>query len=523
MAKDTKHYCDLLIIGSGISGLTAAITAADAGLDTILLNKEPDLRESNTFYAQGGIVSRGEDDDADLLIDDIIAAGDGISNPEAARLLALEGPGLVEDFLIRKVRVPFDRGKGGGFEYAREGNHSCRRILHCMDTTGMAIEEALVKKAKRCQNLRILTSHTAIDLLTLPHHSKNPLALYQEPRCIGAYVLDNRTEKVVRIFSPYIVLATGGLGRIYLHSTNPLCATGDGFGMAARAGARLISMEYVQFHPTTLFHRDAEGFLISEAVRGEGARLMRKDGRFFMHKYSKHGDLAPRDEICRAIYEEMLKRGDTYVYLDAASFVKIDLKTRFPMIFEKCLSLGIDITKDPIPVVPAAHFSCGGVYVDLNGRTSLKNLYAIGEVSATGLHGANRLASTSLLEGLIWGLRSARHIAETFHKEKLYKESDIPAWIYPDREEEEDPALIQQDWLSIKSTMWNYVGIIRTVKRLERANADLKYLANRAEDFYRKTHLNPMILSLRNGIGTALVVAKAAFTNRKSRGTHYIV
>ncbi len=515
-------YCDLLIIGSGIAGLSAAISAYDAGLDVILISKERDIRESNTCHAQGGIVCMGEDDSPELLIEDIMEAGDGISNPEAVRVLADEGPKAVEEFLIRKAGVSFERTEEGAYEYAQEGNHSRRRILHSMDRTGKAIEEALARSISEIGDIRVFPGYTAIDLLTLPHHSKSPLSLYEEPRCIGAYVLNNETERVERIFSSCTILATGGLGRIFQHTTNPRCATGDGYAMAARAGARLINMEYVQFHPTTLFHKDADGFLISEAVRGEGARLTTKDGSFFMDKYSPRGDLAPRDEVSRAIYEEMIKRGDSYVYLDIAPYTGVDVKKRFPEIYGKCLSLGIDMAKEPIPVVPAAHYSCGGVHVDLWGRTSLRNLYAAGEVSATGLHGANRLASTSLLEGLVWGLRSVQHIAAHLTREKSFKESDIPEWIYPDQEDETDPALIQQDWLSIKSTMWNYVGIIRTEKRLERATADLRYLSSRIDDFYRKSHLNPMIVALRNGIQTAYLVASAAFRNRKSRGTHYI-
>jgi L-aspartate oxidase len=518
-----RHHCDLLIIGSGIAGLSAAISACEAGLDVIIISKEAALRESNTYHAQGGIVCQGENDSPDLLIKDVVEAGDGISNPEAVKLLANEGPVFVEEFLIKKVGVPFTRSDDGAFEYAQEGNHSRRRILHSMDTTGKAIEEALERRLREIKNIRVFTGYTAIDLLTLPHHSKNPMSLYEEPKCIGAYVLNNQSEKVERIFSSCTILATGGLGRIFQHTTNPRCATGDGFAMASRAGARLINMEYVQFHPTTLFHKDADGFLISEAVRGEGARLTTKDGRLFMDKYSPHGDLAPRDEVCRAMYEEMIKRGDSYVYLDVAAYARIDVRKRFPAIYEKCFSLGIDMSKGPIPVVPAAHYSCGGVHVDLWGRTSLRNLYAAGEVSATGLHGANRLASTSLLEGLVWGLRAVQHIAVHLNREKSYVESDVPEWIYPDQEEEVDPALIQQDWVSIKSTMWNYVGIIRTEKRLERATADLRYLANRIDDFYRKSHLTPMIVSLRNGIQTAFLVAGAAFRNRKSRGTHFIV
>jgi L-aspartate oxidase len=522
MKNNEKHYCDVLIIGSGIAGLTAAITASEQGLDVIVINKEASLEESNTLYAQGGIVSLGEEDSPQLLIKDIMEAGDGISNLEAVTILASEGPSIVEDFLVKKARVPFSRSDKGELEYAKEAGHSTRRILHYKDMTGKVIEDSLIERAKTSSNIHVLTDHTAIDLLTIPHHSTNPLALYREPQCIGAYVLNNVDEQVEIIFSSYTVLAAGGLGRIYLHTTNPPSATGDGFAMAYRAGTRLINMEYIQFHPTSLFHKDADGFLISEAMRGEGARLKTKDNIPFMNKYSPLGDLAPRDEVSRAIYEEMIRRGDSYVYLDIASYTKIDIKKRFPTIYEKCMSLDIDILKGPIPVVPAAHYSCGGVQVNSWGQTSLKNLYAVGEVSATGLHGANRLASTSLLEGLVWGVRASKHITSHFDGEKPYKESEIPLWQPPEKEEEVDPALVQQDWLSITSTMWNYVGIIRTIKRLERGKADLSYLENRIDDFYRRAHLTPMVLNLRNGIQTALLVAEAAFSNRKSRGAHYI-
>jgi L-aspartate oxidase len=521
MNKEGRHYCDVLIIGSGIAGLSAAITASEQGLDVIVATKNS-IEESNTFYAQGGIVSRGIDDSPEILIEDIMQAGDGISNIETVKLVAYEGPVLVEDFLIKKVNVPFTRSPENEFVFAREGGHSRRRILYCMDSTGKAIEESLVNKLKEQKGIRVLSDYTAIDLLTIPHHSTSPLALYMEPQCIGAYMLNNRTEEVERIFSSYTILATGGLGRIYQHTTNPSGATGDGFAMADRAGARLINMEYIQFHPTTLFHKDADGFLISEALRGEGAKLKTKDNVSFMEKYSPLGDLAPRDEVSRAMYEEMIRRGDAYVYLDIASYTDINIKKRFPMIYKRCLSLDIDIQKVSIPVVPAAHYSCGGVQVDTWGRTSLNNLYAVGEVAATGLHGANRLASTSLLEGLVWGIRSAQDIAEHFKDKKIYKESEIPPWRFPEKEEEFDPALVQQDWVSIKSTMWNYVGIIRTVKRLERAQADLDYLKNRIDDFYRRVHLVPMVINLRNGIRTARIVAESAFKNRVSRGAHFV-
>src|SRR4030042_6927771 len=522
MDDNKKHYCDVLVIGSGIAGLSAAMTASESGLDVIVLNKETSLEESNTFHAQGGIVGLGKDDSPQLLINDVMEAGDGISNLEAVTILASEGPSLVEEFLTKKVGVPFLRSGSGEFDFAQEAGHSRRRILHFMDTTGKAIEEGLVEKAKNIQNIRFPTTYTATDLLTIPHHSTNPPALYKEPQCIGAYVLNNTDEKVEMVFSSYTVLATGGLGRIYLHTTNPSCATGDGFAMAYRAGARFINMEYIQFHPTSFFHKDADCFLISESMRGEGAKLKTKGNVPFMDKYSPLGDLAPRDEVCRAIYEEMIARGDSYVYLDIASYAKIDIKKRFPAIYEKCLSLDLDILNGPIPVVPAAHYICGGVQVDSWGKTSLKNLYAAGEVSATGIHGANRLASTSMLEGLVWGVRAAKHIAAHFEGEKPYKESEIPSWQFPETEAEVDPAFIHQDWLSIKSTMWNYVGIIRTLKRLERGTADLRYLKNRIDDFYRKAHLTPWVLNLRSGIQTALIVADAAFANRTSKGAHYI-
>ena len=522
MAGDVRQYCDVLVIGSGIAGFSAAITAADQGLDVIVITKDPAIEESNTYYAQGGIVSMGKGDSPQYLIEDIMKAGDGICNVEAVHILAYEGPPLVEKFLVEKLGVSFSRSKDAGYEYAQEGSHSRRRILHCMDSTGRAIEEALVRGLAGKTNIRVLANYTAIDLLTIPHHSTSPLSLYMEPRCIGAYVLNNSSEQVERIFSTYTILATGGLGRIYLHTTNPPNATGDGFAMADRAGARLINMEYIQFHPTSLFHKDADGFLISEALRGEGAKLRTRKGAPFMDAYSPLGDLAPRDEVSRAIYEEMIKRGDSYVYLDIASYAKIDIKKRFPNIHRRCLSLDIDITRSPVPVVPAAHYSCGGVQVDAWGRTSLKSLYAAGEVSATGIHGANRLASTSLLEGLVWGIRSALHIAETFEKEKVYKESEIPPWRYPATVEEVDPALVQQDWVSIRSTMWNYAGIIRTARRLERARADLNYLKNRIDDFYRRAQLTPVVIGLRNGVRTAFIVALSAFKNRISRGAHFI-
>ncbi len=512
-------YYDVLVIGSGIAGGTLAWRAAKLGLKVALVTKGRGFEEANTYLAQGGIVSLGENDSPELLAQDIMKAGGGINNPEAVKVLSTEGPGIVEDFLVKTLKVPFAR-KNGGFLYGKEAAHSRRRILFVGDRTGKAIMEALWKALASCSNIDIFTSHTAVDLITNTHHAEDPLEAYRQPRCLGAYVLDNETGEIRRFFSRFTALATGGLGRIYLHTTNPEGARGDGFAMASRAGARLLHMEFIQFHPTTLFHRDADGFLISEAVRGEGAKLLTKDRKPFLHKYTPQGELAPRDVVARAIYEELHRRGDNYVLLDLSS-LKVNIPERFPEIYQKCRALGIDITRQPIPVVPAAHYTIGGVLVDTWGRTSLKGLYAVGEVSCTGVHGANRLASTSLLEGLTWGWRAAQDMARREDKEDLPFHK-IPPWKRPRRELEVDPALIVQDWVFIKHTMWNYAGIIRTERRLQRAISDLRYLYHRIESFYRTARINDAIIGLRNGIIVAQEVVRAALMNRKSIGAHYI-
>jgi L-aspartate oxidase len=357
----------------------------------------------------------------------------------------------------------------------------------------------------------------------VPHHAKNPIAYYREPQCIGAYVLDNATKQVSRVFAARTVLATGGCGAVYLHTSNPRDAIGAGYAMAYGAGARIVNMEYIQFHPTSLYHRDADSFLISETVRGEGARLKTRQGRTFMENYSEQKDLAPRDVVTRAIYEEMINGNSDYVLLDLASYAKVDIKKRFPNIYKTCRRYGIDITKEPIPVVPAAHYCCGGVLVDGWGKTSLRGLSAVGEVSCTGLHGANRLASTSLLEGLVWGTRAGQEIAEHLDRQALYKPAEIHEWYYPDHEEAIDPALINQDWLTIRTTMWNYAGIVRTTKRLERAKSDMEYLRHRIERFYREAAMDVKIVGLKHGIQVALLITHAALANPVSLGAHYRV
>jgi L-aspartate oxidase len=519
-AKDILET-DVLVIGSGIAGAAAALEAARAGLRVLVVNKAPRIEESNTLYAQGGIVSLGKDDAPDLLVDDILETGDGTGDPQAAEILAQEGKALVERILIGELAIPFTRSAPDKLDYAQEAGHSRRRILHVQDTTGRTIEDKFIAALRKRASVTLQTDQTAVDLLTVPHHSRNPVAYYRTPACIGAYILDNRTRRVRRVFAATTVLATGGCGAVFLYTSNPHGSIGEGYAMALRAGARIVNMEYIQFHPTSLYHRDPDGFLISETVRGEGARLKTKDGRTFMEKYSPKRDLAPRDEVTRAIYEEMIATNSSYVLLDLASYAKTDIRKRFPNIYKTCLGNGIDITKEPIPVVPAAHYCCGGVLVDPWGQTTLPGLYAVGEVSCTGLHGANRLASTSLLEGLVWGTRAGRRIAERFEPALSYRPSDIHPWYYPRREEEIDPALVQQDWLTIRSTLWNYAGIIRTSKRLERARADLEYLGHRIEKFYREAQMDTEIVGLRNGILVALMITRAALSNPVSRGAHF--
>ncbi len=519
MAEDIISS-DVLIIGTGIAGLTTAIKAAEEGFKVNIITKGARPEESNTDNAQGGIVYKGEGDSKELLIKDILEAGAGASNPEAARILAEYGPQLVEEILINKAKVKFNRRKDGKFDLTEEGAHSVRRILHADDITGRAIERGLLNYVSQLKNITIFTKHIAIDILTLQHHCKNPIFVYKKPEALGVYAYSMEEKRVKRFLAKATVLATGGLGQIFLHTTNPDGATGDGFAMAYRAGLPLINMEYIQFHPTTLYHKDAKRFLISESVRGEGAVLKTPDGEEFMKKYHPLGSLAPRDVVSRAIHEEMTEKGYKYVLLDLASYMDAEkIKERFPNIYKTCLKYGIDITKEPIPVVPAVHFACGGIKVNMWSETDMKRLFAVGEVACTGLHGANRLASTSLLEGLVFGYRAAVRIKDKW--EELKKELEIPvAWI-DTGEFEPDPALVNQDWITLKHIMWNYVGLVRTQKRLRRAIYDLRHLWWEVEEFYRKAKLTKQLIELRNGILVGLIVARAAFRNRESRGCHY--
>ncbi len=518
---------DVLIIGSGIAGATAALQLArNPDREIVLLSRCADPHESNSRYAQGGIIGRGPDDDAESLARDILAAGAGASSPKAARILAEEGPHILQEVLVDGAGIQFDSLPDGTPSYGREAAHSRRRILHVGDGTGRAIMEGLIAAMGRFPNITILPNTTAIDLITVPHHSRDPLDNYKPVACHGAYVFDQQVCTVHRFMATATVLATGGLGRIYRNTTNPPGARGDGLAMAHRAGARIVNAEYVQFHPTALASPGFEGFLISEAVRGEGAVLLSPDGRAFMADYSPQWkDLAPRDVVARAIHHQMELHGYSHVLLDLSSHMAAEeIRARFPNIYATCLRAGIDITREPIPVFPAAHYFCGGVLVDEWGRSSIENLYAVGETSCTGLHGANRLASTSLLEGVVWGARAAADIDARLKGgclTHLSERSEIPPWDESGLVAEADSALIQGDMQTIQNIMWHYVGLARNAERLARAIRELRHLWNEIETFYRTTKLSDGLIGLRNAVEVALIIAQAALHNRQSRGCHF--
>ena len=522
--NDTTEVTDLLILGSGVAGCVAALEAAshpDLHITVITSAQEP--QEANTYYAQGGIIGRGPEDSAELLMQDLYRAGDQANYPSAVKLLAKEGPRLLQKYLVDIAGVAFDRNDRGELAFTREASHSTERILHVGDATGRAIEKKLIAAVQRQPNVTLLTRHTAVDLITPSHHSRNPRDVYAPLSCEGAYVYDQETAKIDRILARRTILATGGLGQIFLYTTNPQGARGDGLAMAYRAGARIVNAEYVQFHPTAFCLRSAPRFLISEAVRGEGAQLLNDAGEAFMARYAPEWkDLAPRDVVARSIHMEMIDRAIDNVYLDLRSVMSPErIRERFPTIYETCLSYGVDITQELIPVVPAVHYFCGGVWVDEWGRSSIHNLYAAGEVSCTGVHGANRLGSASLLEGVVWGSRAAQNAVEHISEGTPCSAEDIPPWDDSQMQYETDPALFRQDMETIRRTMWYYVGLIRATYRLRRAIDDLRHMQREIDFFYRHTHLNNELIGLRNAVQVALIVARAAWENPTSRGCHY--
>ncbi|MDR3175600.1 MAG: L-aspartate oxidase [Desulfovibrio sp.] len=523
MAAQRKRNA-VLVIGAGLAGCITALRIAGQGIDVKLLAPAVE-RGSNSALAQGGIIYRAYDkDDARRLEEDIMTAGHHINHALAVKFLAEEGPRAVDEILIDRLGVPFDRKDKEHWDLTREAGHSSYRILHCADHTGSSIMECLYAAVRANPCITLCEGCVAVDLLTSHHHSRGMTYRYQlEDQCCGAYVLNEATGEVETMLADVTVLATGGAGQVYLHSSNSRSAVGAGISMAGRAFARLMNIEFVQFHPTTLFYVEMQRFLITEALRGEGARLFAAGGDYFMERYDGRGDLAPRDIVSRAIVDVLLTSGEPCVFLDLGG-VKQDLEARFPTILQSCLERGIDIRSEPIPVVPAAHYFCGGVLVDLRGRTSLKRLYCVGECACTGVHGANRLASTSLLEALLWGKAAGDDISDEIKGGldpclRLYEE--IEDWKALGDERNDDPALIAQDWATIRNTMWNYVGITRTGARLARAFDELRDLSRHIHEFYRSATLSRPVVELFHGCQTAYLITQAALRNNNDIGCHH--
>jgi L-aspartate oxidase len=526
---------DILVIGTGLAGAISAIIAADNNQKVTIITKTDTLISGSTANAQGGIIYRGINDSKEKLVSDIMFAGAGHCWQPAVMQLADWGSKLVDELLINRFKINFDSQSAAfdkhtnsnsgidenfnnNLHLTSEGAHSVRRIIHSKDLTGLTIQKAVINELQKNPNIEIRTNNIVVDLLTLSHHSKNSLDIYKHPACFGAIIFDSKTNKTEPIFAKKTILATGGLGQIFLHTTNPPEATGDGIALASRAGVRCFNLEYIQFHPTAFYSEHQDRFLISEALRGEGGVLIDKNGNEFMSRFHSQGNLAPRDVVARSIQNIMLETSAVCVYLDISFKGEDWLKDRFPTIFNHCLDAGINIGKEPIPVVPAAHYSCGGVGVNLNGRTSLQRLYAVGEIACTGVHGANRLASSALLEALVWGYKAGIDVSIPKDYDEYFPE--IYDWV--SETETMDAALLAQDWTSIKNTMWNYVGLIRTKQRLHRAKKMLRELQLEIEQFYKKAKLSREIIELRNGIETAIAVTNATIESPVSRGTHYI-
>ncbi|ACF12684.1 L-aspartate oxidase [Chloroherpeton thalassium ATCC 35110] len=502
---------DILVIGSGIAGLYFALKAAELG-EVILITKK-ERSDSNTNWAQGGIAAvLDENDTFDAHIADTLNAGVGLCNQEAVEVMVKEGPAHISKLI--EIGTNFTK-KSGKLDLGREGGHSYNRIVHAADLTGHEVEQTLLSKVAESPNIQLLEHHFGIELIT-EHHLK---CKTNDITCYGVYALDSKSRKIKKILAKATMLATGGLGQVYQHTTNPSIATGDGIAMSYRAGAEIHNMEFIQFHPTTLFHPNADSFLISEAVRGFGGVLRLKNGEEFMHKYDERKSLAPRDIVARAIDNEIKKSGEECVFLDVTHLDSESVTQHFPNIYNTCLEYGIDITKEMIPVVPAAHYSCGGVATDLIGRTTINRLYACGEAASVGVHGANRLASNSLLEALVFS-----HRAFLDMKERLqYIENNIsfPDWDDSGTENAEEWILVSHNRKEAQQVMNDYVGIVRSDLRLDRASRRMEFLKEETEVFYKKTKITPQVLELRNAIKVSSLVIESALKRRESRGLHY--
>ncbi len=508
---------DFIVVGGGIAGLSFAIKASAHGSVAILTKKAAEI--SNTSWAQGGVACVfGEEDSFDQHVADTLDAGAGLCNEAVVRAIVEDAPTRMKELM--EWGVHFDTLEVNGhteLDLGREGGHTQRRILHHADTTGKEIVTRLLEKARAIPSITFHEKHFAIDLITT-----GKLGFATDDRCVGLYALNELTGEVVTFRSDRVILATGGSGRVYLFTTNPESATGDGVAMAWRVGATISDMEFIQLHPTCLYHPVKKNFLISEALRGEGGVLIGQDGKEFMHKYDPRKSLAPRDIVARAIDREIKRTGSPCVYLDMTSKSREFLRERFPNIYQTCFDLGIDIAEKPIPVVPAAHYQCGGVKADINGRTSIRGLYAIGEVACTGLHGANRLASNSLLEGAVLAHNAVQDVVRRIHLgHEQPQQFVLPPWKSGNVQDVDELVVIYHNWDEIRRLMWDYVSIVRTSKRLQRAAMRLQNLQREVQEFYWNFKINAPLLELRNLVQVAALIVDSAQSRHESRGLHY--
>ena len=514
---------DVLVIGSGIAGLMYAIKVAEKGTVALVTKKE--AMDSNTNLAQGGIASVfGRGDSFGLHIDDTLASGDGLCHHDVVSRVVKDGPARINELM--EMGVAFNLQQSGAateaFDLGREGGHSQNRIVHAKDMTGQAVEQVLVEHARMHPRITLFENHMAIDLITQSTRMKRGMVTTtHEDFCYGAYVLERGTNQVKTFSAKITLMATGGAGKVYLYTSNPDIATGDGMAMAYRAGATVANMEFVQFHPTCLYHPAAKNFLISEAVRGEGGVLIDAGGRPFMEDYDPLKDLACRDVVARAIDTELKKSGADSVFLDITGKSPDFIKDRFPNIYGKCKTLGIDITREPIPVVPAAHYMCGGVVTDFHGRTDIKHLYTVGETGCTGLHGANRLASNSLLEALVYAAAAAQHTLQTLDAGNFLPMMSPPAWDDTGTTNSDEMIMVAHNWDEIRRLMWNYVGIVRSDKRLARAQRRIEIISTEIQEYYWNFKVVPDLIELRNIAVVAELIIKCALHRKESRGLHY--
>jgi L-aspartate oxidase len=510
-----KQY-DFVVIGSGIAGLSFALKAARHGSVAVVTKRKG--ADSNTAWAQGGIACVSSDEDSfELHVRDTLEAGAGLCNEQIVRTIVTEGPERIRELV--DIGLHFDEREISGhreLDLGKEGGHSKRRVLHVQDVTGFEIEKTLLGELERASNVELLENHMAVDLITA-----GKLGFATEDRCLGVYVLDERTQAVETVRTDRLILATGGCGKVYLYTTNPDIATGDGVAMAWRAGAVIANMEFVQFHPTCLYHPQAKSFLVSEAVRGEGGILRNNRGEDFMGRYHPRKSLAPRDIVARAIDAEIKRLGSHCVFLDITHRSPEFLRERFPHIYETCLRFGIDMAKQPIPVVPAAHYQCGGIKTDVNGATTLPGLYAVGEVGCTGLHGANRLASNSLLEGLVVAHRACAAAVRDQPPSHVARRIALPEWESGDVQNVDELVVIYHNWDEIRRVMWDYVGIVRTDRRLQRAAARLRNLQREIREFYWNFKITVDLLELRNLATVAALIVDSALSRKESRGLHF--